>query len=315
MTQAKDLNGKGHRFGGGWTDEKLAVLSDYLKAYATALKEKPSKDSPFRKVYIDAFAGTGYRSDPHEETASSQGNLFPELAKEEPCGLRDGSARIALKTDPPFEEYVFIERSPERCKMLVNLKDEFPALASRIQILQGEANVKIRDLCTADWRSRRAVLFLDPYGMQVEWQTIEAIARTQAIDLWILFPLGIGLNRLLTKSGNIPESWRHRLDVLLGTKDWFSHFYETGKHTQKTLLQSPDSPSSEAELFVKKNMDVFEQYFINRLKTIFAGVVEKPGILQNSTNNPLYLLCFAASNKRGAPIALRIANHLLKGLR
>jgi hypothetical protein len=35
------------------------------------------------------------------------------------------------------------------------------------------------------------VLFLDPYGMQVDWTTIEAIARTKAIDLRVLFPLGI----------------------------------------------------------------------------------------------------------------------------
>ena len=61
------------------------------------------------------------------------------------------------------------------------------------------------------------MLFLDPYGMQVEWRTIEAIAKTEAIDLWLLFPLAIGVNRLLTKSGEIPESWRRRLNLLLGT--------------------------------------------------------------------------------------------------
>ena len=33
-------------------------------------------------------------------------------------------------------------------------------------------------------------LFLDPYGMQVEWATIESIAHTQAIDLWLLFSAG-----------------------------------------------------------------------------------------------------------------------------
>ena len=44
---------------------------------------------------------------------------------------------------------------------------------------------KTQDLCHKDWSSHRAVLFLDPYGMQVEWTTIEAIARTGAIDLWL----------------------------------------------------------------------------------------------------------------------------------
>jgi three-Cys-motif partner protein len=62
--------------------------------------------------------------------------------------------------------------------------------------------------------------------VQVEWQTIEAVARAQAIDLWILFPLGVGVNRLLTRSGDIPESWRRRLDLLLGTTDWYDEFYK-----------------------------------------------------------------------------------------
>ena len=49
---------------------------------------------------------------------------------------------------------------------------------------------------------------------------------------------------------------------------------------------------------------------------MFAGVADEPGVLRNSANNPLYLLCFAVGNERGKrPIALRIANHLLKEVR
>jgi len=62
-------------------------------------------------------------------------------------------------------------------------------------------------------------------------------------------------------------------------------------------------------------METVGQYFNERLKTVFAGVVEAPGILRNSANNPLYLLCFAAGNPRGARIAVKIAEHLLKELR
>lgn len=43
------------QFGGGWTQRKLKVLAQYLKAYATALSRQE-----FKRVYIDAFAGTGY---------------------------------------------------------------------------------------------------------------------------------------------------------------------------------------------------------------------------------------------------------------
>ncbi len=31
-----------------------------------------------------------------------------------------------------------------------------------------------------NWKKCRAVVFLDPFGNQVEWKTIEAIARTKS---------------------------------------------------------------------------------------------------------------------------------------
>jgi len=302
--RTKKEAGRVHRFGGDWTNTKLDVLAKYLESYTTALRDKPTKEHPFRKGYIDAFAGTGYREARREDAASepSQALLFPDLAESEPQALLDGSARRALKIEPRFDRYVFIERSPERCAALEALKNEFPHLAGDIQIQQGNANKKIEELCGKDWKSHRAVLFLDPYGMQVEWKTIEAIAKTEAIDLWLLFPLGIGVNRLLTKSGEIPEPWRHRLNLLLGTEDWFDEFYRMER--KRTLF-------GEADHVVKATTETIGRYFNERLKSVFAAVADEPRVLRNSANCPLYLLCFAVGNENGARIALRIANHLL----
>ncbi len=298
-----DRREREHQFGGEWTTVKLKVLANYLHSYTTALKR-----SPFQKLYIDAFAGTGYRDVRREgEDDSPQNTLFPDMAQPEPQSFLDGSARLALQVDPQFDQYIFIERSPERCVQLEILKSDFPGLAKRVDIRQGDANAKIQDLCATDWRSNRAVLFLDPYGMQVEWKTIEAIAKTKAIDLWLLFPLGIGVNRLLTKSGEIPKSWRRRLDLLLGTRDWYDDFYKV--ETTPTLF------GDDNERVVKATMETMGRYFTNRLKSFFAGVAEEPGVLRNSANNPLYLLCFAVGNERGKDIALRIAQHLLKEVR
>ena len=86
---------------------------------------------------------------------------------------------------------------------------------------------------------------------------------------------------------------------------------EMGRHIREG--RQPDR--KDAEHIVKASMATIGRYFVERLKKIFPGVVEKPGVLRNSTNNPLYLLCFAASNVRGAEVALRIAGHLLKDLR
>lgn len=210
MTERKGKRGSTPQFGGDWTTRKLEVLAGYLRSYTTALKDKPTAATPFRKAFIDAFAGTGYRESRHagdsEEPAS--GLLFPDLAEPEPGALLDGSARIALQTQPRFDRYIFIEQSQGRRAQLSALKAEFADLADDIEILAGDANEQIRNICGKDWRSHRAVLFLDTFGMQVEWRTIEAVATTKAIDLWLLFPLGIGVNRLLTKSGDIPDAWR-----------------------------------------------------------------------------------------------------------
>jgi three-Cys-motif partner protein len=297
---------KSRGFGGEWTDSKLRVLQAYLAAYTKALRDKPTKEHPFRKAYIDAFAGTGSR-DARDDAADGRAQelLFPDLAEKAPQELLDGSARLALKTEPRFDRYVFIERNAKRCAELATLKTEFPKLASSISIRNREANVEIQDMCSKDWRSRRAVLFLDPYGMQVEWKTLKAVAGTKAIDMWLLFPFGIGINRLLTKSGDIPTSWRKRLDLLLGNTDWYEEFYKV--ETTPTLF------GDEQEL-VKTKMRGIARSFNRRLQSVFAGVVEEPGVLRNSRGSPLYLLWFAAGNAHGKDVAIRIATHLLKGL-
>jgi len=61
-------------------------------------------------------------------------------------------------------------------------KSEFPNRA--IEILNEDANAAVQRTCRdTDWRSNRAVLFLDPYGMQVSWETLVAVAATKAIDV------------------------------------------------------------------------------------------------------------------------------------
>ena len=60
------------------------------------------------------------------------------------------------------------------------------------------------------------------------------------------------------------------------------------------------------------DFDLIGDYFVKRLKTVFAGVAENPLPLVNSRNSPLYLLCFASGNPKGAKTAIRIADDILK---
>lgn len=286
-------------FGGDWTDEKLERVRKYLVAYTTIMSKQP-----FRFAYIDAFAGTGYRDLRRE--ASSGELMFPELAEQESRHFLEGSARIALQIRPRFHKYIFIEKDGRRFEELNKLRNEFPSVQDDIILVNADANSYLQeDLCeNRNWRKHRAVLFLDPYGMQVEWKTIEAIARTQAIDLWILFPLGVAVNRLLRKDGNIDPIIRSRLDRLFGATDWYDAFYRTvsrvGLFGEETTVEKVGG------------FELIGNYFVKRLKTIFADVAENPLSLYNSRNNPLYLLCFAAGNPKGAKTAVKIAQDILK---
>lgn len=298
------VDGRGHRFGGDWTEVKLGILASYLQSYTTALKHQH-----FETLYIDAFAGTGYRT---PRSAKSGQPDLPALARRERRGLLDGSARKALQVDPPFDRYVFIDRDPKHVEELERLARASPHL--HIEPMQGDANAVVRGLCGESWQGRRGVLFLDPYGMQVEWSTLEAVAATRAIDLWLLWPFGIGLNRLLVRDGDIPEGWRRRISTMLGTDDWTQHLYQTpppGGAEQLDLFG--DGTQTEEERVEKVSMDRLAAYMLERLDTIFAGVAENPAWLHNSSHCPLYLFCFAVGNPspKARKLALKIAGDIL----
>ncbi len=286
-------------FGGEWTRIKLEVVRRYLEAYQTALKNQP-----FNTIYIDAFAGTGYYL-PRQD-AKHVATLLPQLVEPEVIQLRDGSVRNALKVDPRFQKYIFIEYDERKAAALEGLKTEFPDRAADITIVTQDANTYLQRLCNqADWHRYRAVLFLDPFGMQVSWETLMAIANTQAMDMWLLFPLGVAVNRMLTRDGEIPLAWQTRLDQMFGTHDWHQAFYR--ESPQQSLFDEAPRVEKVATL------EAIGTYFVERLRTIFPAVAQ-PRPLFNSTNNPLYLLCFAVGNPKPTAIgaALGIANHILK---
>jgi three-Cys-motif partner protein len=197
-------------FGGPWTEDKLSRLRKYLQAYMSIFSTNP-RARLLRTIYLDAFAGAGLRKQLAAQVADED-PLFAAISDSDSEALRKGSTQVALETTPPFGEYVFIEHNEEYAKTLQESQRRFPNFANRLKIIQDDANVYLRKWCNeVDWRKTRAVVFLDPYGMQVEWATIEAMAQTESIDLWILFPLGIGVNRLLMRHGPPEGSWASRL--------------------------------------------------------------------------------------------------------
>lgn len=285
-------------FGGSWTDKKLEILKKYLDAYNKALKNQP-----FKRVYIDAFAGTGYRQQRKKQYNIQ--SLFEELEQDKSEQFLKGSAKLALEASPSFHRYIFIESDKNKINELEKLQKEHPEKAEQIEIIQSDANEFIQNYCNdEDWANTRAVLFLDPFATEVEWETIEAIAKTQCIDVWILFPV-MAVNRLLAKD---PQKISYdRLNRIFGTRDWFEYFYKT-----KTL---GDIFGKSVDTIVKAcDFTRIGNFYKGRLKTIFSGVAEKPKVFYNSRGSALFQLFFAAGNAKGAPIAIRIAEHLIRNI-
>lgn len=292
-----------HTFGGSWTEEKLERVQRYMVEYMKIFSRNVYARS-YVTNYVDAFAGTGSRSARRAETGTLA--LFDEQDLADMQAFYRGSTRRALEVEPPFGRYLFIEQNPEFVAELERLRAEYPHLSHRITIRQGDANLLLREWCrSTDWGSNRALVFLDPYGMSVDWSTIQTLAHTEAVDLWILLPVGSAINRLLPRQGPPTGAWADSLTRIFGTDAWKSAFYRPSP--QMSFLEDLDPGYEKVADF-----HGIGEFFVERLKTEFVGVAEDFLMLYNSKNNPIFMLFFAASNKRGAPTALKIAGYILR---
>lgn len=285
-------------FGGAWTEQKLRALSKYLKAYTTIFKKNP-KARHYSITYVDAFAGTGKLQRPNSSRFES---LLPELSANEEQ-YRKGSVKRALEVSPPFDKYVFIERSARKCRELREISKDFPSL--RIEVLNEDANRALLSWCQRlDSQSERAVVFLDPFGASVHWEVIATLGRTRAVDLWVLFPYS-AINRMLIRNRKPPKQWAERLTAVFGTPAWEQSFYSG------TSFRSLLNPSQRIES-VYKSADYRDitNFFIKRLEKEFVAV-SRPLLLLNSTGSLLFTLFFAAGNDRSASTGLKIANDII----
>jgi three-Cys-motif partner protein len=276
---------------GPWAREKLAGLRAYLSAYMTIL----SKHAPLRTVYVDAFAAAGravVRKKDHDDPTIHL-ELGEEARDEESRRVIDGSPRVALEIDPPFEQYVFIETDERRLAELEDLKKQH-GQNRKIAVRPGDCNTylttKLLTALAGDplWRG---VVFLDPFGMQVPWSTIQQLADTKQVEVFINFPVGMAIQRLLPRNAHFTDRQRAKLDDYFGDSAWYDEVYV-----------------SEAGLFetgIQKRADAGKRllnWYRERLKSAF-GHVSTARLITNSKGGHLYYLVFAGPNATGAKIA------------
>jgi three-Cys-motif partner protein len=282
---------------GPWAREKLDALGQYLRYYTNVLKNQTWCRGT---IFVDAFAGPGLS--PVRTSASSHGqtSLFQAGGASIDHAVIEylqGSPRVALEVANPFSRYVFIDSKQQRVRELEALRMEY-GTSRNVEIRQGDANAEINNLLEGrlDWRVHRGVVFLDPFGMHVHWTTIERIAKTRAMEVMINFPLGMAIQRLLTKSGEIPQDWQDALDRYFGSPDWREHDYE----------DTPGLFGAVTRKISGSGLRLLEWY-CRRLQDTF-GHVSSARLIKNTRGGHLYYLVWAGPHERG----LKGANYILR---
>jgi hypothetical protein len=115
----------------------------------------------------------------------------------------------------------------------------------------------------------------------------------------------MAINRVLTRDGQLPESWAKRLDRSLGTADWRTGFYRTA--VVGTLFGEETRTEKVA------GIDEIEEFIHGRLGTVF--MMAKNRLRLSDRGRPLFSLMFGCSNTNPKAFgkATKIANHLLRG--
>jgi three-Cys-motif partner protein len=274
---------------GPWAREKLDALGRYLDFYTKVLKNQN-----WRTIYVDAYAGAGraaVRTMPRENAP-----LLPAGTDIELLELIDGSPRVALGIPNPFNRYVFIEPDAGRADQLEAIRTEYSS-SRQIDVLRHEAASGIQWVLAQNIsrRTHRGVAFLDPFGADLDWSSIQALADTRLFEVVVNFALNMAIQRMLPNSAEFQPGWRERLDAYFGTPDWYDAVYQ-----------------GRTELFGTK-IEKREDYLPNllhlyraRLKQAF-GFVSESKLIRNTRGTPLYYLLWAGPHRKG----LEGANYIL----
>ena len=248
--------------------EKLYYFRRYIQQFTTALKPKPiTKSSKFRgfeeRNYIDLFCGTGIcvLSDTKEEV--------------------DGSSLLALKTNYPFSNYYFIDVQTDYISALEarsNLILGSQNLSKKF--LSGDCNNKIDDAINNINKNYSINLaIIDGFGIECHWSTIEILASCKRMDLLILFPQGMSINRNLSYWS---ATQSNLLDLFFGTDKW-RRIYE-----QSNCV---------ASLCIRPFLDLYE---LNLSKLGYSGNNQvREVLIKSKKGGKLYYLILASRDPLG----------------
>ena len=295
-----------HRWGGRWTEEKLDAFEKYVRAYLTIMNKQREKYH-WKLLYFDAFAGSGSCNNDSQDNLVLMHNLFEEAElTEEQLNVYQGAAERVVSIDDQqgFDDYYFVDLDKESNDKLKDKLAPFAREDRKYKFRNTDANSIVKQMgkhlsMNLNWKG---LVLLDPFGMNLNWSTIESL-KNASVDLWILVPSGMIINRLLERDGSLKH-----IDKLK------SYFGMTKEEIQKSFyrkrITEPDLFGETHELIekVKNPIQKIAELYVTRLKTLFEYVTEKPLVLANNCGLPIFHFVCASHNQTAVRIAQDIIN-------
>jgi three-Cys-motif partner protein len=280
-------------WGGSWTEKKLNAFSKYVWSYLIIMKNF----AYWETIYFDGFAGSG------SKTKEEKSEIYKQLliTEEEEKTYKGAAERVlSLNDNLSFNYYYFIDKSEASLKKLeLNLKKKVNIENKHLVFRSGNANLELLKLAEALKSNKYAALiFLDPFGMQIDWSSIEALRGLRS-DIWILIPTGVIVNRLLDKKGELKYDKKLESFFGLNIEEIKNIFYKSEK--RQTLFGEEEVVTK-----VSEPIEKIAKLYAKRLGSIWENVTEIPLMLPNKNGIPIFHFVFASNNKNAMKIAKQI---------
>jgi three-Cys-motif partner protein len=260
---------------GIWSELKLEIVEQYGAAYTKAF----ARTQNLKKYYIDGFSGAGMH-----------------VAKKTGAQV-EGSPARALKVQPPFDWYCFIDLNADKTEYLRGLCGD----RSDVDIHTGDSNKYLTEAVLPRIQYRkftRALCLLDPYALHLDWEVILQAGQSKAVDMFLNFPvMDMNRNAIWREPEKVPPQGIERMNKFWGDISWRQAAY--GEGPQPDLFLGSQT--------VKLPNDAIVAAFKKRLREVAGfGYVPDPLPMRNSKNAVVYYLFLASPKAVAAKIITAI---------
>ena len=288
-------------WGGSWTEEKLEAFEKYVNAYLTIMN-KYRDQFGWKLLYFDGFAGSGTRTTNQGADSELMMELFreQEISLEQISVYQSAAERVVNIKQRGFDYYYFVDLDKSANDELKEKLHPYSNQGKNLTFRNTDANSitkRMGEYLIANEKIKGLVL-LDPFGMNLDWETIAAL-KGASVDLWILVPSGVIINRLLERDGSLKHIEKLKQYFGLTKSEIESRFYT--KKTDKTLFGEIEKMEK-----VKEPIKRIAELYVERLKTLFPYVTENPLVMTNTKGVPIFHFVFASNNKNAMKIAQQI---------